>query len=423
MIRAVLAAASLMLAACVSAPSLTEPDRVAHNARLAALVAGEGGDPAHALAGAVLVVMRGDDIIYAGAAGRARIDPAGGDRALSPETKFRWASVSKMVVAMTALDLAADGALDLDADLSETLGWPLRHPDHPDRAITLRQALGHTSSIHDPAAYWAPLPGNIHTLIEGEDAPFSEHAPGDWFEYANLNYGLAATAMEAATGERFDRLAARALSAAGLDAGFNWSGVSTPARRSGATLYRKVDGAWTPQVDDLATLEDDAPLVLKEEGARLADYTPGANGTLFSPQGGLRASALDLARLVRLLKAPRYAPLWADPWVYDPVRQNGTTAEAGVSAEGLFTAYGLGVQLLPGEAATAAWPCETLIGHSGDAYGLLSGAWVQAGGDVAFAYAITGVNADIDTPPGERTAFTLYEERLLDLAREIASAD
>ncbi|MEO1100818.1 MAG: serine hydrolase domain-containing protein [Pseudomonadota bacterium] len=422
MIRALLAAASLTLAACALETSAPAPDRAAHDARLAALVTGDG-DPAHALAGTVLVVMRGEETVYAGAAGRARIDPVRGDRALTPETKFRWASVSKMVVGMTALDLEREGAVNLDANLSEALGWPLHRPDDPARAITLRQALDHTSSIRDPAAYWVPLPGNIRTLFEGEAAPFSAHTPGDWFEYANLNYGLAATAMEAATGERFDRLAARMLNAAGLDAGFNWSGVSAAARRSGATLYRKVDGVWTPQVDDLDTLEDHAPLVLKDEGANLADYTPGTNGTLFSPQGGLRASAVDLARLVRLLRAPRYAPLSSDPWVYDPARPNGTTAEAGVSAEGLFTAYGLGVQLLPGDVPTAAWPGETLIGHSGDAYGLLSGAWVQADGDVAFAYAITGVNADINMPPGERTAFTLYEEKLLDLAREIAAAD
>ncbi|MDZ7896978.1 MAG: serine hydrolase, partial [Arcicella sp.] len=48
-------------------------------------------------------------------------------------------------------------------------------------------------------------------------------------EYANLNYGIIATVMEAATDERFDRLMTRlVLRPLRLDAGYNWQGPATP---------------------------------------------------------------------------------------------------------------------------------------------------------------------------------------------------
>ncbi|MBU1288115.1 MAG: serine hydrolase, partial [Alphaproteobacteria bacterium] len=222
---------------------------------------------------------------------------------------------------------------------------------------------------------------------------------------------------------RFDQLASRYFAAHDLDIGYNWSGVSLAARAEGGTLYRREDGTWIAQTDDTPALNASAPVFINTNNLDLAAYTPGTNGTLFSPQGGVRASAHDLARLVRELKQPHNRSLWSDPWRYDAAQPNGVTSEGGPKAYDFTTAYGLAVHLLEGDHPGAAWPGETLIGHAGEAYGLLSGAWVSTDRDLSFAYVITGISDASEPPRGQRTkAFSVYEEALIDLARDIAAA-
>src|SRR5687768_13036746 len=48
-------------------------------------------------------------------------------RPLTPDDPVRVASVSKLVVAIGMLRLVEQGKLDLDADVSKTLGWKLRN--------------------------------------------------------------------------------------------------------------------------------------------------------------------------------------------------------------------------------------------------------------------------------------------------------
>src|SRR5688500_12157168 len=62
-------------------------------------------------------------------------------RKVSAGDPVRIASISKLVTAIGVMRLVEDGRLDLDADVSELLGWPLRHPGFPDQPITLRLLL------------------------------------------------------------------------------------------------------------------------------------------------------------------------------------------------------------------------------------------------------------------------------------------
>src|SRR5687767_12255899 len=75
-------------------------------------------------------------------------DPAAG-RPVTPDDPVRIASISKTVVAVGVMKLVEQGKLDLDSDVSRLLGWSLRNPAFPDRPVTLRQLLSHTSSIRD----------------------------------------------------------------------------------------------------------------------------------------------------------------------------------------------------------------------------------------------------------------------------------
>ena len=368
---------------------------------------------------AVLLVLNGDEPILETAAGCEQLQEDGGCAApMTVETKFRVASISKMAVGFAALSMARDGLVDLDADVSDYLIQPLRNDAYPDAPITLRHLLSHTATVRDPDQYWVAAPGALDDLLEEKDIfAADDGAPGAYFTYANLNFGLAAGALERASGERFDQIVTeRIAKPLDLDIGFNWSGVSRQARRKGATLYRQEASAWVPQTDSSDILEADGPYFLAEESldrARyLKNYEPGDNPTLFSPQGGLRASARDLARLVAQLRpGGKFAEAASPVWRFNDTAANGDTLD------GLMPAYGLGVH----EAPPPDRPERNLVGHSGEAYGLFSGAWVVQGTPYIITYAVTG--SAIADAPGEIPGFTGVEKELLDIAFDAIDAD
>ncbi|MBY0422069.1 MAG: beta-lactamase family protein, partial [Parvularculaceae bacterium] len=385
------------VAAAMTAFPADASDRTDLDRGLAALAA-KGAGGSGPLAGVALAVAMDGRLIYKGAAGCAQFSADGACRVpMRAETKFRVASVSKFVAAEAAMALAREGKIDLDRDVSDYLGFRFRNPAYPDDPITARQLMAHVSSLRDPEEYWATAPDAFAPILARPDlfAPAeagASKAPGQFFKYANINYGVLAAVMEKATGERFDAIARKqVLAPLKLDAGFNWSGVSMKARRQGATLYRIENGAWKAQTDDDEMLNDTLPAFRKQDGldsaAYLAAYRPGDNPTLFSPQGGLRASVLDLAALgARLQRDPsRAAPLWR----YDAKANNGD------AERGMYEAFGAGVQTVVGTPDFL--DGARLEGHFGEAFGLQSGLFVvradAARGrdkDVVVAWAITG---------------------------------
>ncbi|WP_083759011.1 serine hydrolase domain-containing protein [Hyphomonas neptunium] len=333
-----------------------------------------------------LVVRQRGEVIFAQAQGLAQGAAGEADPApFTPDAPMRIASVSKMAVAMTAHRLAAKGALDIDADIRAAFSPPLINPHFPDAPITLRQLLSHTAGLEDPEVYWQPLPGRTETLFTQTMWRTPDWGPpGAGFRYANFGYGLAGAILEQATGDRLDRLTAReVLAPLGLDIGFNWSGVSSRKRRHGATLYsREAEGSWQVQADGPTNLTGSDPAILTEDGARLADYVPGTNGTLFSPQGGLRASLHDMAILAR---AAAQDPAMTRPvWRFDPAGPNGDDEQL------YFETFTPGAQIH--EANASPIPGVKLIGHHGEAYGLYSGAFHAPTLDAEIAFAVTGTS-------------------------------
>lgn len=331
-----------------------------------------------------LVVRRGGEVIFAHAEGRAQ--GAAGEAEPIPfrtDAPMRVASVSKMAAALAACRLAEHSPVDLYADVRGLFDPPLVHPDHPALSIALSHLLSHRAGLHDPNVYWMAAPGRTEGLFT-EDMWSRETwaVPGRGFRYSNFGYGLAGAVFEKMTGERFDLLAAReVLVPLGLDAGFNWSGVSRAKRLRGATLYsREDDGGWQVTVDGPDNLEGREPAVLKAGGFQLSDYVPGTNGTLFSPQGGLRASLEDLAVLARAAAQAMPEPLWT----YDPTVPNGD------SEAGYFQSFRLGIQFHAADVSPV--PGVALAGHHGEAYGLYSGAFHAPALDAEIAFAVTGTS-------------------------------
>lgn len=344
-------------------------------------------------------------------------EPARG-RTVTPDDPVRVASVSKLVVALGVLRLVEAGKLDLDRDVSDYLGWRLRHPGYPDQPVTLAELLGHRAGLTDDIDYALPLDADLETELAKPAAWDKARPPGGDFVYANLNYPVVAAVVEGATGERFDRAMRRLVFVPlGLDACFNWPTCSDAAFGRVVTLYG-ADG--TVQRDKLRGKRPDCPVVpASDGGCDLSTYRLARHGAGFSPQGGLRISANGLARigvmLLRhgdgFLKPESLARLQA----MEPVHPAG-----GEGTGGFFCEYGIAMHSTGGPALADPACRDDLfgdgrlrLGHSGDAYGLRSGLWFDLEAGDGIAYFTTQVP---EGQKGERSAYSSAEEMLIDKA-------
>lgn len=339
------------------------------------------------------------------------------ERVLTIDDPVRIASISKLVVALGAMRLVEQGVLDLDRDVSAWLGWRLRNPAFPDDPITLRLLLSHQSSLRDGIDYAIPLGGSVREAL-GDPAAFdSAHGPGSgYFTYSNLNFPVIASVMERATGERFDRLMERLVQdPLGLDACFNWTTCSDGAVDRAVVLYGEGGAVLR---DDLGGEWPDCAVVPAADGScDLGGYKPGINGALFSPQGGLRISARDLATVGQLLlnRGRHRGQLFLSEASVDAILKPAWQFDGrnGDTGEGFYCAYGLASQSLPeaqpGCRDDVFGDGRPVVGHAGDAYGLRSGLWIDRHRGTGIAYFATGNG---DDPPRGKSAYRAIEEWL-----------
>jgi CubicO group peptidase (beta-lactamase class C family) len=287
---------------------------------------------------------------------------------------FRIASISKTVVASAIMQLVEKGLCKIDQDVGEILGFPVRNPKHPNRPVTLKQIMTHTSGLQDEYVRFvvdsrSENPPKLRLAdILLPDGPYytdrlwGDGQPGDpkRFEYSNLGAVILATVVEQLSNERFDEYCRGHLfePLQMNETSFNIGDLKDMDSIAVLYEYSEADARFTVGTDDFGGRKPDA--------IDYSGYVPGTNGALFSPQGGLRTTVNDLTRFLeahvnagelngaRILK-PEIADLMHSAhW-------------AGHRQDGFFRNCGLQFQitddLIPG---------HRLVGHAGDAYGLLS---------------------------------------------------
>jgi CubicO group peptidase (beta-lactamase class C family) len=339
-------------------------------------------------------------------------DPRTG-RTATLDDPVRIASVSKLAVAMAVLRLEGQGKLDIDADVSQWLGWQIHNPAWPNRKITLRLLLSHQSSLTDRADYLIPLGETVRERLDKPGVWDAEHAPGTYFRYSNLNFPVIASVMEAATGKRFDQIMTDTLfKPARIRACFNWSGCG-PREFARAVVMRDPEGNIVR--DDLQGKPPPCPVVPRADGnCDLSTYKPGENGALFSPQGGMRISVRELAKIAKLIGNPAAlkrlkidpVELTAPNWTFD--------GSNGDSEGGVFCTYGLAVHFLNANPHSGCkddlfGDGKLRFGHSGEAYKLRSGVWTDPKSRKGVAFFATGLPG---TLPNGVSAFTTEEEAM-----------
>ena len=291
----------------------------------------------------VAVVKKGE-IIYTHSFGLKNIETKA---PLSDTDIFRIASISKSFSATSIMQLIEAGKLSLDADFSDLVGFKIRNPKFPDKAITLRMILSHTSSINDSQGYFTLDAINPVKNPDWQKC-YSDVAPGTDYRYCNLNYNMIGTVIEKYSGQRFDNYVKNhIINPLGLYAGYNVD--SLDAMRF-ATLHE-----YNTSTKKLSP----SPLAYAPRREEIKNYVMGYSTPIFSPTGGMKISATDLAKYMTMhmnygkYKVTRIMSKKSARLMQTKISEN----------EGYGMAIANREDVIPGKLMT---------GHTGSAYGLYS---------------------------------------------------
>jgi len=265
---------------------------------------------------------------------------------------FRIASISKSFTVTSLMQLVEAGKFSLDDEFSDLIGFKINNPKFPETKITLKMILSHTSSLNDKNGYFDLDVINPEKNQNWAES-YNDYEPGKGYEYCNLNFNLAGTLLEKASGERFDLYVKHHI----LDPLHLYAGycVDSLDSRRFVTLYT---------YDTNTNKFEPAPEAYAPRREEIKQYIMGYSTPVFSPTGGMKISASDLAKY--MMMHMNYGTA------------NGVKIISKKSAKIMQTklsdeeGYGLALRQI-----TDLIPGKTLIGHNGDAYGLYSTMFFQ----------------------------------------------
>lgn len=315
--------------------------------------------------GAAVAVVKEGKIIYTHSFGLKDLE---NKKPLTDQDIFRIASISKSFSATSIMQLVEAGKISLDDDFGDLVGFKIRNPKFPDQRITLKMALSHTSSLNDSQGYL-----NLDVINPDKNPNwakcFNDYAPGSRFDYCNLNFNLIGTIIEKKSGERFDNYVKNhVLKPLGLYAGYCVDSLDSTRF---VNLYEYHADTKT------FTL---SPTAYAPRRTEIANYIMGYSTPVFSPTGGMKISATDLAKY--MIMHMNYGT------------SNGVKIITKKSAKKMQTAltddegYGLAIR-----AADQLIPGIKLKGHTGSAYGLFSTMFFNPKEKFGFVIITNGINA------------------------------
>jgi len=285
----------------------------------------------------------------------------------TPDTIYRLASVSKTITATALMQLWEQGKFGLDDDISDYLGFEVRNPNYPNDKITFRMLLTHTSSILDGSSQGGYIkalnstnPPLLKDLLDRSGVAYSDltwgdYRPGTNFNYSNFCSGIIACLVEKISGERFDQYTINHIfKPLGMDAAYDAADIANIDDI--AVLYRLAGdgGSIVPAADYYQGVTPQK----REYGLPLGNCYIG-------PAGGVRASVTDLAK---------FMIAHMNGGVYNGVRiLNKDTVDlmhqtqwSGNGLGGFYRQMGLIFHITDELAG------RRLVGHAGEAYGLVS---------------------------------------------------
>lgn len=197
--------------------------------------------------------------------------------------KLRTASLSKVMVGLSAALLQEEGVIDYEEDISVYWGKNARNPRCPDKPVTIQSILTHTSTLGNSESLAWNLQGVQAQL--GSAAGYGSGTPGSLasWSYNNHAFGILGQTLELASGRYLDEiLGERLLTPLGADGAFAAGELREPELVT--PLYR-VSGALGRSAASVSSVKHWS--------------APGSTGRQFA--GGFTASAYDCAKLTAVL--------------------------------------------------------------------------------------------------------------------------
>ena len=327
---AVLLTAATVIAACTNPEKAFEKDIEAYRQQVGNV-------------GLAVAVVKNGEIVYHNQFGVKNLQT---QEPIAEDDLFRIASISKSFSATSIMQLKEQGLVSLDTDVSELAGFPIRNPRYPETVITLEMLLSHTSSLNDSEGYFTldvinPAKNPNHNNC------YNDYRPGEGYEYCNLNFNLVGTFIEKLSGERFDQYVVNhILKPLDIYGGYC---VDSLDKTKFVSLYNYENGQYKEE-----------PEAYEPRSERIAAYKFGYDTPVFSPTGGMKISAIGLARYMMMHMGWGTAPDGTKIIEEEDSRSMQTERSAPEH-------YGLALchddTRIPG---------VELVGHTGSAYGLRS---------------------------------------------------
>ncbi len=312
--------------------------------------------------GLSVAVVKDNRIIYTHAFGKSNIEK---QTDLKTDDIFRIASISKSFTTTALLTLVEKGAVSLDSDVSDIIGFKFRNPKYPDVPITVKMLLSHSSSLNDSQEYYSL--DFVNPSVNPDYAKcYNDYMPGTKYEYCNLGFNTLGAIVEKVSGIRFDNYVSQnVINPLKLKASFNvddfqgitftilYTSDTTGNSESGRIKYTPSENAYLSR----ASLIDSGKYII------------GYSAPLFSPTGGMKISAPDLARYMIMHMNYGIDPETGVRIIKEETSKLMQTPVIETDDNGYYC-FGLNnyTTLIPG---------ETMTGHDGDAYGLLSAMYFE----------------------------------------------
>lgn len=201
---------------------------------------------------------------------------------MTVDHKVRVASVSKVILGITAMLLQEDGIVDLDEDFGVYWGSTAKNPNYPDHVISLRDIMHHTSSILCYGDSQSKSYDSVRSCLSGF---YNGMEPGviESYEYNNYAFCVLGMTLELAADRTIDDIIQeKLLGPLNIDAAFGSGDIEDTDKL--VTIYR---------------LGNEVNRSIAEQKNVHMSETPGADGTWFA--GGFTISAVDLAKIIAML--------------------------------------------------------------------------------------------------------------------------
>ena len=156
-----------------------------------------------ALPGVAVGVVSDQELVWAAGYGYADVES---HAPMTPATKFRMASHSKLFTATAIMQLRDADKLRLDDPVVRYLPWFKIQPAEPDDPpITIEELLTHSAGLpREAGPHWTeqafPSEEGVKKYVLEHSAPYS---PEVRWKYSNLGFTLAGMIVEAVSGEKW----------------------------------------------------------------------------------------------------------------------------------------------------------------------------------------------------------------------------